>query len=170
MKLRPKLDSMIISGALQRNLNAKYRIAPQSLADKSPYHKDATFGDKKVIPVYGFSNSKEKIDLTEENVTYSLAGWNSVMVNGAKTSLLNTNSIKDVAASLNFASSFKQSTIRRTGSIAAQFMFGKRDVMVDNPLLPSYHKKFVNVPKNLENHQQVVNTVLTTQVIYSKVV
>ena len=36
MKLRPRLDAMIIAGASQRNLNSKFRIAPQHYVNVSP--------------------------------------------------------------------------------------------------------------------------------------
>ena len=155
LKLRPKLDTLIISGAIQRNLNAKYRIALQTLVDKSPYSEDPDIGDSKIVPVYGFSNHKERIDLSNQQVTYTLGDWNTVKVNGAKTSIESTRNIRDVADSLNFAAEFKEGAIRRTGSISASFMFGERDVMVDNPLSPVYNKKYVNVPKNTLNLNKV---------------
>ena len=70
MKLRPRFDSLIIQGASQRNLNSKYRIAPQHFVNVSPELRGQTFGDANIVPIFGFANSDKKVDLRDENVKY----------------------------------------------------------------------------------------------------
>ena len=154
MKLRPKLDALTVSGATRRNLNAKYRIALPNMVSKSPRFENDGIA-KTIVPVYGFLADFEKIKLDHQDVNYSLEGWNMVRVNGAKTEILNPNSLQGVADSLNFAATFKEGTIRRIGSIQTGFLFGTRDVSVDNPNNESYNRKYIQTPTSMENLQLV---------------
>ena len=158
MKLRPKLDSLVIKNSKIRSYNAKYKIAPSSYASVSPQLKNPQLGSPSIVPIRGFAHSKDKVDFSKDNVTYSLDGWNSVKVNGAKTSLARADNIEQVSDSLNFAARLKEGAILSSGSIQLGFMFGRRNHKVDNYKSGTYNSKFVQVPKNTENLEKIFSS------------
>ena len=161
MKLRPKLDSLVIKNSKIRSYNNKFKIAPASYASSSPQFKNPSIGNPNVIPIRGFANSNEKVDFSKDNVTYGLDGWNAVTINGAKTTLARTESIQNVSDSLNFASRLKEGAIVSSGSIQLGFMFGRRNHKVDNIKSGTYNSKFVQVPKNIENLEKIYSSEYT---------
>ena len=158
MKLRPKLDSLVIKNSKIRSYNAKYKIAPASYASVSPQAKNPSIGSPSTVPIRGFAHAKDKVDFSKENVTYALDGWNSVKVNGAKTTLARTDTIEQVSDSINFASRLKEGAILGTGSIQLGFMFGRRNHKVDNIKSGTYNSKFVQVPNNTENLEKIYSS------------
>ena len=158
MKLRPKLDALVIKNSKIRAFNNKFKIAPSSYTSASPEFADPTLGKPNTIPVRGFANSPTKVDFAEDNVSYELDGWNAVNINGAKTSLPRTESIESVADSLNFASRFKEGTILSSGSIQLGFTFGRRNHKVDNPKSGTYNAKFVQVPADSTNLEKIYSS------------
>ena len=158
MKLRPKMDALVIKNSKIRSFNNKFKIAPSSYTSASPEYADPTLGKPNTIPVRGFANSSKKVNFTEDNVTYELDGWNAVNINGAKTSLAKTDTIESVSDSLNFASRFKEGSILSSGSIQLGFTFGRRNHKVDNPKSGTYNAKFVQIPADSTNLEKIYNS------------
>ena len=158
MKLRPKLDTLVIKNAKIRQFNNQFRLAPSSYASKSPMFANPTIANANTIPVFGFSTSNTKIDFSKQNVSYALEGWNSVKINGAKTSLAKVDNIEGINDSINFAARLKEGSILSSGSIQLGFMFGKRNHKVDNEKSGAFNQKFVQVPANTENLDMLYNS------------
>ena len=158
MKLRPRLDTLVIKNAQIRQYNNQFRLAPAAYASKSPMFANPNIGNANTIPVFGFSTSNEKIDFSKQDVSYALEGWNSVNINGAKTSLAKVDNIQGISDSLNFAARLKEGTILSSGSIQLGFMFGKRNHKVDNQKSGAFNSKFVQVPANIENLDMLYNS------------
>ena len=158
MKLRPKLDAMLIKNSRIRSYNNKFKIAPAAYVSASPEYKNPSIGEPNIVPIRGFANTIKKVDFSEENVTYSLDGWNSVKVNGATTTLALTDTIQDVSDSINFASRLKEGSILSTGSIQLGFTFGRRNHKIDNPKSGSYNSKFVQVPADSTNLEKIYSS------------